>query len=56
MTSYGMASTLTRSCIRISRVSGFTGATPTPQLPMMTVVTPCHGEQVTSGSQASCAS
>src|SRR4029453_16381529 len=45
-----MASTFTRSCMRISRVSGFTGATPTPQLPMMTVVTPCHGEQVTSGA------
>src|SRR6185436_4599827 len=39
-----MASTFTRSCIRISRVVGFTGATPTPQLPMMTVVTPCHVE------------
>jgi hypothetical protein len=38
--------------MRISRVLGFTGATPTPQLPMMTVVTPCHGEHVTSGSQA----
>ena len=56
MTSYGMASTLTRSCIRISRVVGFTGATPTPQLPMMTVVTPCHGEHVTIGSHAICAS
>src|SRR4026208_1649271 len=50
-----MASTLTRSCMRISRVSGLTGATPTPQLPMMTVVTPCHGEHVTSGSQGICA-
>ena len=38
--------------MRISRVSGRTGATPTPQLPMITVVTPCHGEQVRSGSQA----
>ena len=52
MTSYGMASTFTRSCMRISRVSGFTGATPTPQFPMTTVVTPCHGEQVSRGSQA----
>ena len=39
-----------------SRMSGRTGATPTPQLPNSTVVTPCSGEQVTSGSQASWAS
>ena len=39
-----------------SQVSGLTGATPTPQLPMMTVVTPCHGEHVTIGSHAICAS
>jgi hypothetical protein len=33
-------------------MAGLTGATPTPQLPMTTVVTPCQGELVRSGSQA----
>ncbi len=42
--------------MRTSRASGRQGATPTPQLPMTTVVTPCHDDGVTSGSQATCAS
>ena len=37
-------------------MAGLTGATPTPQLPMTTVVTPCQGELVSSGSQATWAS
>ncbi len=31
----------------ISRVSGLQGAMPTPQLPITTLVTPCHDEGVT---------
>ena len=50
------ASTLVGSHAVISRLSGLQGATPTPQLPITTLVTPCHEEQVTSGSQQICAS
>jgi hypothetical protein len=32
------------------------GAIPTPQLPITTLVTPCHGEGVTAASQKICAS
>jgi hypothetical protein len=32
------------------------GAMPTPQLPITTVVTPCHDEGPTEGSQQICAS
>ena len=55
-TSYGIASTCTRFQVAMSRSAGLHGANPTPQLPMITVVTPCHDEQVTSGSQQICAS
>jgi hypothetical protein len=55
-TSNGMASTLTRSRIAISRALGLHGAMPTPQLPMITLVTPCHDDGVTAPSQQICAS
>jgi len=42
--------------IAISRVSGLHGAMPTPQLPITTLVTPCHDEGVTAPSQQICAS
>jgi len=42
--------------MRISRASGRHGATPTPQFPVTTVVTPCQDEQVIIGSQATWAS
>ncbi len=38
----GMSSTPSISSISQSCWSGFTGAKPTPQLPMTTVVTPCQ--------------
>jgi len=46
----GMSSTLSMSSMRKSLPSGRTGAKPTPQLPMTTVVAPCHDDGVTSGS------
>ncbi len=55
-TSNGIASTLTRSHAAISWTSGLHGAIPTPQLPITTEVTPCHEEQLSSGSQQICAS
>ena len=55
-TSKGMPSTLTRSFMAISRVSGLHGAMPTPQLPITTLVTPCQEEGVTAPSQQICAS
>ena len=39
-----------------SRCCGRVGATPKPQLPITTVVTPCHGEIVSMRSQKICAS
>jgi hypothetical protein len=39
-----------------SRISGFIGAKPKPQLPITTDVTPCQLEIVQYGSQNSCAS
>ena len=47
----GMSSTPSMSCTSHSRLSGATGAKPTPQLPSTRVVTPCQlvGERV--GSQ-----
>src|ERR1700719_2615581 len=36
--------------------SGFTGANPTPQLPITIVVTPCQQLGVSSGSQVTCPS
>jgi hypothetical protein len=50
-TSNGIASTLTRSQAAISRTAGLHGASPTPQLPITTDVTPCHDDDVISGSQ-----
>ena len=35
---------------------GRVGAMPKPQLPITTLVTPCHGEQVSMRSQNTCAS
>ena len=37
----------------VSRCSGRHGATVKPQLPMTTVVTPCHGDGLADGSQKS---
>ena len=45
-----MPSTFSSICISRRRLSGFAGATPKPQLPMTTLVTPCHGEMVSMGS------
>ena len=39
-----MSSTPSISSIRRSWSSGRTGANPTPQLPITSVVTPCHAE------------
>ena len=47
----GMSSTPSISWMRKSRSSGRAGAKPTPQLPITTVVTPCHPDGETSGSQ-----
>ena len=47
----GMSSTPSISPISQSRSCGRTGAKPTPQLPITTVVTPCHDEGVSQGSQ-----
>ncbi len=46
-----MSSTPSISPISQSRRSGFTGAKPTPQLPMMVVVTPCQNDGANCGSQ-----
>ena len=46
----GMSSTPSMSSIRNDSAPGCTGAKPTPQLPMTTVVTPCQLDGVTSGS------
>jgi tripartite-type tricarboxylate transporter receptor subunit TctC len=57
-----MSSTPSIRPISQSRRSGLTGAKPTPQLPIITVVTPCHddgrqeGSQVTWPSQWVCTS
>ncbi len=47
----GMSSTPSMSWMSQSSLPGRTGANPTPQLPITTVVTPCQEEGVTSGSQ-----
>jgi len=52
----GIASTRVNDSIMRSRMSGRTGAKPPPQLPITTVVTPCHPEMVQYGSQKICAS
>jgi hypothetical protein len=52
----GMSSTPSIRPISQSWRSGLTGAKPTPQLPMMTVVQPCQLDGVRYGSQLTCAS
>ncbi len=56
MASRGTSSTLSIISARNTRSSGATGANVTPQLPMSTVVTPCHELEVINGSHATCAS
>ena len=51
--SSGMPSTNCSSRMSVSRCSGRQGATVKPQLPMTTVVTPCHGDGLADGSQNS---
>jgi len=46
----GMSSTPSIRPMSHSWRSGFTGANPTPQLPITTVVTPCQHDGVSSGS------
>jgi hypothetical protein len=46
----GMSSTPSITLMRNSWRSGRTGAKPTPQLPMTTVVTPCHDDGLIAGS------
>ena len=46
----GMPSTPSISPMSQSWRSGAAGAKPTPQLPITTVVTPCHSDGVSSGS------
>ena len=43
-------------CDSHGRSLGFDGASVNPQLPMSTVVTPCHDDGDAVGSQCSCAS
>ena len=52
----GMSSTPSISSIRNDCWPGRTGAKPTPQLPITSVVTPCHDEGESSGSQVTCPS
>ena len=52
----GMSSTPSISSISHSWRSGAAGANPTPQLPITTVVTPCHDDGVRNGSQLACPS
>ena len=47
----GMSSTASISATSSASVPGRTGAKPTPQLPITTVVTPCHDDGVTCLSQ-----
>jgi hypothetical protein len=51
MASLGIPSTLANRRTEKSRSSGFIGAKVSPQLPLITVVTPCAGEGESSGSQ-----
>ena len=54
--SVGMSSTAVRQRANHSRSSGRHGARAKPQLPMITVVTPCQQEQLPIGSHATWAS
>ena len=49
-TGLGISSTPSIRSISAPRCSFFTGAKPTPQLPNITVVTPCQHDGVSSGS------
>ena len=51
-----MSSTASRQRAIHSRSPGRQGARAKPQLPMITLVTPCQHEQLPSGSHATCAS
>ncbi len=46
----GMSSTPSISPMSQSWRSGAAGANPTPQLPMTSVVTPCHDDGASTGS------
>ena len=52
----GMSSTPSMSWMSQSSWPGRTGAKPTPQLPMTTVVTPCQHDGDSSGSHVTCPS
>ena len=52
----GMSSTPSISSMRKDSPPGRTGANPTPQLPITTVVTPCQLDGVISGSHVACPS
>ena len=52
----GMSSTPSISSMRKASPPGRTGAKPTPQLPITTVVTPCQLDGDISGSQVTCPS
>ena len=54
--SFDMPSTFSSVRTMMSRCSGRVGATPKPQLPMTTLVTPCQDDGVRSPSQRICAS
>jgi hypothetical protein len=54
--SVGMSSTAVRHRAYHSRSSGGQGASAKPQLPMITLVTPCQHEQLPIRSHATCAS
>jgi len=51
-----MPSTFSSVRMISSRCAGRVGATPKPQLPITTLVTPCQGEIVHMRSQKTCAS
>ncbi len=51
-----MPSTFSRVRMMSSRLAGRVGATPKPQLPMTTVVTPCQGDTVIIRSHSTWAS
>jgi hypothetical protein len=55
-TECGSASTLTRSHAIVDFCAECTGATPTPQLPISRLVTPCQLEHVSRRSHEICAS
>ena len=52
----GISSTPSINSIRKSLSFGLTGAKPTPQLPITTVVTPCQLDGAKTGSQVACPS